>query len=114
LLDGLILTDACRWYDFKVESLDDSQERAQIVATTHDSGHNRDFLGFNRAKHAVLEAAILATRIGILPAAEVQSEIKRLRIPIEKTGGAAEIRAFRFLQEYVGPRIASPKIEIST
>ncbi len=113
-LDGLILTDACRWYDFETVSLDDSQERTQIVAKTRNSGRHREFLGFNRAKHAVLEAAILATRIDMLPTEEVRIEIERLWIPVEKTGGAVEIRTFRFLQEYVDSRIASLKLEIST
>ena len=37
-----------------------------IVADVVDSGRLRDFFGFNRAKHAVIEAAILATRIDFL------------------------------------------------
>ena len=64
--DGVILSDACRWYAFRVESLDDREERTTIVAKVVDRGRLRDFFGFNRAKHAVIEAAILATRIGIV------------------------------------------------
>ena len=63
-VDGVILADACRWYAFRVESLDDRDERTKIVARVVDRGRLRDFFGFNRAKHAVVEAAILATRIG--------------------------------------------------
>ena len=37
--------------------------------------HHREFFGFNRAKHAVLEAAILATRVELLPADEILSEL---------------------------------------
>src|SRR5688572_23356708 len=63
---GLIVADACRWFAFRVRELDDREERTTIHCSVVDGGVVRDFLGFNRAKHAVLEAAILATRIGIL------------------------------------------------
>lgn len=100
-LDGLLLADACRWYTFEIESLDDSQERTHIVANTVDQGRNRDFLGFNRAKHAVLEAAILATRVHLLPAQQIMAEMERLKSPLEKTGSATELKAFTFLRDYL-------------
>lgn len=100
-IDGVILADACRWFAFQIESLDDSAERTSIVARVIDRGVERDFLGFNRAKHAVLEAAILATRVHLLDAKEIQAEFARLATPIEKTGAAPEHRAFNFLRDYV-------------
>ena len=54
----------------QVRSLDDRNEPAEIVCEVVDRGRLRDFFGFNRAKHAVLEAAILATRTEFLPAAK--------------------------------------------
>src|SRR6185436_11289334 len=56
---GVILSDACRWFAFQVLELDDREERTRIECQVVDSGYQRDFFGFNRAKHAVLEAAIL-------------------------------------------------------
>ena len=50
-------------------------------------GRVRDFFGFNRAQHAVLEAAILATRVGLLPAGEIFAQLERLRPLVAKTGG---------------------------
>jgi len=104
-LDGLILTESCRWYDFKIESLDDQHERTYIVASTINQGRNRDFFGFNRAKHAVLEAAILATRVHLLPAEDILAEIERLKSPIEKTAGAEEKKAFAFLDDAIRRKI---------
>ena len=98
---GRILADACRWYAFRVVELDDSAARARIVADVVDSGQIRDFFGFNRAKHAVVEAAILATRIGLLPAEHIAAELLRLGELVEKTGGPQERRAFDFLEEFV-------------
>jgi hypothetical protein len=104
-VNGFILVDACRWFAFRVESIDDTAERTAIVARVVDSGRVRDFFGFNRAKHAVIEAAILATRIGLLDAEHVLTELARLSAPVEKTGGNEERRAFEFLRQYIMERI---------
>jgi hypothetical protein len=98
---GPVLADACHWYAFRVESLDDSAERTSIVAEIIDHGRVREFCGFNRAKHAVIEAAILATRVHLLDAAYLAAEVERLEIIVKKTGAAAEHRAFKFLADHV-------------
>jgi hypothetical protein len=99
--EGRIICGACRWYAFQVTSLDDRQERTRIEADVIASGVLREFFGFNRAKHAVLEAAILATRTAFLPADEIQADLRRLRPLVEKTGGPAEHRAFAFLADFI-------------
>ena len=100
-VEGWILRGACRWYAFRVRELDDRQQRTRIVAEVVDRGRLRDFFGFNRAKHAVLEAAILATRTAFLQASEIQAEFDRLKVLVDKTGGPQEQRAFAFLQARV-------------
>ncbi len=104
---GRIIVNACRWYAFQVVRLDDCQERTHIEAEVIASGVLRDFLGFNRAKHAVLEAAILATRTAFLPADEIRAELRRLKPLVEKTGGPAEHRAFEFLTAFVERALGS-------
>lgn len=106
---GIILTDACRWYAFEVASLDDSTDRVSIVARVVDRGLLREFFGFNRAKHAVLEAAILATRVHILDAEYIRAEFERLAVMVQKTGAAAEHRALTFLRHYVEQTAARPQ-----
>jgi uncharacterized protein len=103
---GAVLRSACRWYEFRVRSLDDSQERTRIQAEVVHTGRLRDFFGFNRAKHAVLEAAILATRVHLLPVEEIRAEFDRLAVPVEKTAGEAEREAFRLLREYVERQVS--------
>ena len=109
-VEGVILADACRWYAFRVESLDDGEDRTRIVAHVVDRGRLRDFFGFNRAKHAVIEAAILATRVGLLDVGHIRDEFQRLAAPVEKTGGHQERRAFAFLQQYVAERLATSTV----
>ncbi len=104
---GRILVDACRWYAFRVVELDDREERTTIYCEVVDCGRQRDFFGFNRAKHAVVEAAILATRIGILPDDKIRRDMESLEILVEKTGGDEEHRAFTFLTDYLSERLGS-------
>ena len=78
--------------------------RSRIVCRVVHHGTRREFLGFNRARHAVLEAAILATRTHLLPAAEIASELARLQIIVDKTAGPRERDAMAFVTGHVQPR----------
>ena len=102
---GMILVDCCRWFAFRVVALDDSAERTEIRCQVVEAGRCRDYFGLNRAKHAVVEAAILATRIGILPADQIRAELERLATPVQKTAGQQERAAFALLQNYVARRL---------
>jgi hypothetical protein len=93
--------DACRWYAFRVLKLDDRAPRAEVECEIVDRGRHRDFFGFNRAKHAVLEAAILATRVHLLSGDELRQRLDQLAVLVEKTAGDQERRAFEFLREHV-------------
>ena len=103
---GMVLADACRWYEFRVLDCDESQERAAFRAEVVHVGRGRDFFGFNRAKHAVVEAAILATRVHLLAAEHIAAEFRRLAVLVEKTGGAQEQAAFALLETWVRSRFA--------
>lgn len=98
---GAILADSCRFYEFRVLELDDRDDRTRIVVETVASGRHRDFFGFNRAKHAVLEAAILATRTAWLPLKDLLLEFRKLEVLVQKTGGPGEHAAFRLLYDYL-------------
>ncbi|MCG8434999.1 MAG: DUF447 family protein, partial [Gammaproteobacteria bacterium] len=110
-VQGQILADACRWYAFQVVSLDDSQQRTEIVAKVVDAGRKRDFFGFNRAKHAVIEAAILATRMEFLPGEEIEAEMARLAPLVAKTGGNQERQAWKLLSDFISERLPEYLVE---
>jgi hypothetical protein len=98
---GSILANTCRVFEFRVVAMDEREERIRIDAEVVHSERLRDFFGFNRAKHAVLEAAILATRTDFLPLDEIEAEYQKLGVIVAKTGGPAEEEAFAFLREHV-------------
>ncbi|WP_242022660.1 DUF447 domain-containing protein [Gimesia chilikensis] len=100
-IEGAVLQSACRWYEFEIESIDDSDLRTVMQARVVHQGRIRDFFGLNRAKHAVLEAAILATRTHLIPQAELLQQYESLAEIVRKTAGPTETEAFRLLEEYV-------------
>jgi hypothetical protein len=105
---GHILADACRAYEFRVSAIDDREERVNIELDVLTMVRQRDFFGFNRAKHAVVEAAILATRINLLAREQIEEEYRKLSVLVQKTGGEQEHEAFRFLEAYVRESQAVP------
>jgi uncharacterized protein len=101
LVRGRVIVGACRYHEFRVVEVDDREDRATLRCETVTSGTLREWFGFNRAKHAVIEAAILATRVGILPMDDIADELRRLARPVTKTGGPDEFEAFALLVEHV-------------
>ena len=99
-----MLEEACRAYEFKVTAADTSEERLRLEARVVAVHEGRPFLGFNRARHAVVEGAILVTRLHLLDADEVRRQFRELAVLVEKTGGPREREAFRLLEEKVVAR----------
>ncbi len=100
-IDGRVLIDCCRWFEFRIVTQDLSAERSVMNAEIVAQGERRPFLGFNRARHAVLEAAILATRVHLLSPNEITTQMSFLKSAVEKTGEAAETRSFAMLQNHI-------------
>ncbi len=90
VVDGAVLADACSWREVRVDAIDATGPRARVTTTVVARGTGREFIGFNRASHAVLEASILASRTGLLPAAEIRAELARLEVVVDKTAGPRE------------------------
>jgi hypothetical protein len=98
---GQVLRDACRYAEFRVTSWGGNADRATLEVEVLHIGRLREFFGFNRARHAVLEAAILATRTALLPLETIEAEFARLAPLVEKTGGGRERQAFAFLCRFL-------------
>lgn len=98
---GVVLADCCSWREVEVRSMDSTPPRSRIETAVVHHGMRREFVGFNRARHAVLEAAIYATRLHLLPRPFVESELARLQVIVDKTAGAQEFEAMALLTEHV-------------
>lgn len=98
---GRVLSSCCRWFEFVVESVDVTEQRSVMECRIVYRGEQRSFLGINRARNAVIEAAILATRIHLIPASEILAQFAVLSSAVDKTGDEPERTSFRMLLDYV-------------
>jgi hypothetical protein len=98
---GVALADACSWRELEVTAIDSTPPRSRIDTRTVHRQVRREFIGFNRARHAVLETAIYATRVHLLAREYLLSEVERLQVIVDKTAGPREFEAMALLVEYI-------------
>jgi hypothetical protein len=107
VVNGRVLEAACSWREVRASEEEGSPERSRFAARIVHHGFNREFLGFNRARNAVLEAAVLATRVAYLPGEEIRDGFERLQVIVEKTAGQAERDAMDLLTRHVHEALAA-------
>jgi hypothetical protein len=100
-VDGAVLADACSWREVRVEEIEEGGPRARVRTRVMARGAGREFLGFNRACAAVLEASILASRVRWLGAEAVAAELERLQVVVDKTAGPREREAMELVRRHV-------------
>ena len=83
-----------------VEVQDDALRPKLLMKIVHEAQH-LPFQGFNRAQAAVLELAVLASRLNRLAKEKVLSEMQYLQIAIDKTAGERELQAWQWLVDKV-------------
>jgi hypothetical protein len=99
---GFVLSDCHRYYEFRITNIDSKEQRIRMTANVVCCGMGtRRWFGFNRARHGVLEAAILATRVHLLPREQLEQEFKVLQVIVDKTGGNEEKEAMELLRSHV-------------
>lgn len=96
-----ILADCCHWFQLEVVEWDVSQMRSEARSTVVERGVKRPFWGWNRAKHAVLEATILATRLHLADRDAIADDLATLKRAVEKTAGEREWMAWNLVQEFI-------------
>ena len=85
----------------QVEHVEDDAVRPRFHCRVAASGVHAPFAGMNRARAAVLELAILASRLTMLPRRKVEDEIAYLQIAVDKTAGPRERQAWDWLMDKV-------------
>jgi len=98
---GVVLADCCTWREVEVRSIDATPPRSRIDTAVVHRGARREFIGFNRACHAVIETAIYATRLHLLPRDVIESELARLQTIVDKTAGPREFEAMAMLVAHI-------------
>jgi uncharacterized protein len=98
---GYALTNSCQWYALRIDTLDTSSARSVASASVVREAIQKPWWGWNRAANAVLEAAILVSRIGILESKAITDQFEQLRVIVDKAAGDREREAFDLLSEHV-------------
>ncbi len=98
---GHVLVNALSHQEVAVERRDEDEMRSRFSCRVVYTANHRPFGGFNRAQAAVIEAAILVSRLHLLPADKVEREIAYLEIAIGKTAGPREREAWLWLTERI-------------
>jgi uncharacterized protein len=105
---GSVIEDANAWREVVVTEITPSgpepprsQVRARVVAAGTGT---RQALGLCRARHAAVEASILASRLKWLGAEHVRAELARLQELIDKTAGPRERAAMDYVRRHVAQR----------
>jgi uncharacterized protein len=87
--------------ELAVTHMAEDEQRPRFHCRVLRSVAHAPFQGFNRAQAAVIEAAILVSRLEMLPRDKVEREIAYLEIALKKTGSAAEVEAWAWLTERI-------------
>jgi hypothetical protein len=96
-----VLEDTLAHAELKVDHVEEDEERPRFHCKVVFEASEAPFKGFNRAQGAVIEAAILASRLHILPREKIEHELAYLQIAVEKTAGPREHEAWRLLVEKI-------------
>jgi hypothetical protein len=98
---GVVLEGALSHAELAVDHVEEDEQRPRFhCRVVHEASHAA-FKGFNRAQAAVIEAAILASRVHMLPREKIERELGYLQIAVEKTAGPREHEAWRLLVEKI-------------
>ena len=100
------LANALAHVELAVTRVSEDSQRPRFHCRVLHSATHASFRGFNRAQAAVIEAAILVSRLDMLPREKIEQEIAYLQIAVGKTAGAAEREAWDWLMETIAARYA--------
>jgi uncharacterized protein len=100
-IDGVRLASCLAHEEIELAEFIDDAQRPQLRCRSVHRETHAPFRGFNRAQAAVVEAAILVSRLSILPAGKLETELEYLKIAIDKTAGEPELEAWSWLMEAV-------------
>ena len=100
-LNGLVLQNVLAHSEVELVRIEDDVTRPKLFCKMIRTVNRAPFMGFNRAQFAVLEAAILVSRLKMLPLEKIEAELAYLRIGLEKTAGDRELEAWGWLMTVI-------------
>jgi hypothetical protein len=93
--------------ELRVERIAEDAERPRLFCRVIHRAQHAPFQGFNRAQAAVIEGAILVSRLAMLPRTKIEQEMAHLALAVGKTAGPAEQEAWGWLAQAVRAHYAA-------
>ncbi|MCK4840904.1 MAG: DUF447 family protein [Methylococcales bacterium] len=100
-IKGHYLSAALAHREVELIRIEEDPTRPKLYCKTINLVNHSAFQGFNRAQFAVLEAAILVSRLKMLPIEKIEPEIAYLSIGLDKTAGDHEREAWGWLMTII-------------
>ena len=101
VVNGVRLRDAVSHWELAVAGVTEDDARPRFHCKVVHVASHAPWGGYNRAEAAVLELAVLTTRLAMLPPEKIDAELDYLNIAISKTAGPRELEAWGWLMERV-------------
>ncbi|MCB1800408.1 MAG: DUF447 family protein [Gammaproteobacteria bacterium] len=101
MIRGERLGDALSHSEIEVVRVEQDEQRPRFYCRTVRTENHRPFRGYNRAQAAVLELAILVSRLDRLAADKIDAEVEYLTIAMDKTAGSEELEAWDWLMQRI-------------
>lgn len=101
MVKGFRLANCLTHVELNLLEIHDNTTRPQLIMQKVAQFNHQPFAGFNRAQTAVIELAVLVSRLHLLPYEKIQAELQYLQIAINKTAGANELAAWGWLIEKI-------------
>lgn len=98
---GARLRDAVSHWELAVDRVTDDPQRPRFICRRVKAVTHAPWPGFNRAQAAVIELAVLSTRLKMLPPEKIDAELAYLDIAMSKTAGPREIEAWGWLMDRI-------------
>jgi uncharacterized protein len=106
---GAVLEAALAHEELELAEVREDPQRPRLLCRTVHAATHAPFRGFNRAQSSVIEAAILASRLSMLPREKIERELAYLTIGLEKTAGAREREAWGWLMDVIEAHLSQPE-----
>lgn len=100
-INGFRLVDSLAHMELALIEVRDDAIRPQLIMKKIAEFNHKPYAGFNRAQAAVIELAVLVSRLHLLPKDKIMNELQYLKIAIDKTAGERELQAWSWLTEAI-------------
>ena len=108
-IDGFYLKERLSFDEVVVQKIIENEVRPKFICKVVKSVFKKRYEGHNPPKASLIEACILASRVGMLSTKKILNELEYLSIGVEKTAGPKEEKAWIEIKSYIVKKLNAKK-----